>query len=225
VNFVWKCWRDTWSTLAVAMALPCLIVTIFAMDDELYMPATALWPIQVPVTIACLSLGLLLGARMAGRQFGKDVAHFIYTRPQPRAKMLWATWGVCVAELLAATLLTAVFACAAGLLHQHARLSLIADFPYAALLQVITLGVLILSMTFALTVATQREDLGAGMTLVISIAYIVFAAVMTDDYKLNAPMPSQQISSLPMCVSLLLWMAAGAAFVWAAQMVIERREA
>jgi hypothetical protein len=105
--YLWKCWRDTRTVLAVSLlCIGVLFVSIVSKDVVIdhYAPFENLpniFPFALTLQAFPISfVAWLLGSFGVGRDLGERSGSYVFTRPKSRAYFVWCDWGVGMAQLL-----------------------------------------------------------------------------------------------------------------------------
>jgi hypothetical protein len=167
-----------------------------------------------------------LATLCAIQEFTDKTAHFLFTKPRSRTYFVWVSWLVGFAELLGvagASLLVGwrvlahygvgVFAGAASRVaspRNFVDAIVYASFAYA--------------FTFALTAMLRNGLKGLGASLGIMAGMLGVAAGLQIRWKIDLPLPPQQIGHLPVAWSECVWIIVALFFVCVAQLVVERAE-
>jgi len=103
--YLWKCWRDTRTVLAVSLlCIGVLFVSIVGKDVVLEAPFEKLSNIlPFALTIQAFPVSFvawLLGSFGVGRDLGERSGSYVFTRPRRRAYFVWCDWGVGMVQLV-----------------------------------------------------------------------------------------------------------------------------
>ncbi len=236
--YLWKCWRDTRSTFYVLVGA-ILAVGAFAgyvaWDPFGWIAAKAqdlreLWEgsAGVFVTMAMQLVpvaGFVLGALGVGTEFEKGTADFLLTRPRSRRYLLWTSWGLGAAQVVALVLgsviLRLVLANSPGAEDPGAFLR-----PVAILA---TLALLFYSVTYMMTTLARNSRHGTGLGLAAFSGYTGLYMWLRFWYDIHIPVPWNLLPALRSgevfsIVPIAGWLTVAAAFMLIAQFRFERQE-
>jgi hypothetical protein len=228
--YLWKCWRDTRGFFFIFLIIASAIMPVAAAVTEgthlMADPGTIALSTMLPTMLLILNGAALgLGAIGAIHEFSENTAHFLFTKPRSRAYFVWIGWAVGGVELLVVGLVNlSVGWLTLSHYSQHPHSQLFGPLKAQRFVDVFVYCFLVYSLTYAFTAVLRNglKGLGASMGIMFGIPGI--AAAIRVRWKFKVPVPVELIGSLPMAVSILVWISIGLLLVLAAQLVIERAE-
>jgi ABC-type transport system involved in multi-copper enzyme maturation permease subunit len=171
-------------------------------------------------------LALGLGAICAVNEFGDKTAHFLFTKPRPRAYFVWIGWLVGCTELVVIGII--------NLLSGWLTLSRYSHHPFQsgiflsvgaeALVGIFVYCIFVYSLTYALTAVLRSGLKGIGASMGFTIGIQAIAAVFRVRWNINLPIPPAPIGNSPLFVSTTVWILIALLLVYACQRAIERAE-
>ena len=229
--YFWKCWRDTRSLFVIIVIIAAVIMPVAAVVSV----GTKL--LEEFGTSAFLStfglLGMLtalaLGTFIASEEFADKTVQFLFTKPRSRAYFIWAGWAIGGVELF----LIATVNLSAGWLtlshygnpfHSTLFGSTTVREIVSSILSSLILILFVYCLTFALTVLLRNglKGLGASMAIIFGLPF--FAVAIRWRWKVEVPIPTNHIGTLPVIISNGIWILLAISFVIAGQLVVERTE-
>ncbi len=229
--YAWKCWRDTRWFFVVFLGIAALPMplTAFASHGGTAILDAGSLAFQNSFVMLVSAVAYALATICAIQEFTDKTAHFLFTKPRSRGYFVWVSWAVGFTELLifaAVNLLVgwrvlahygvSAFTNATGQSwsavspRNFAEGAVYACFAYA--------------LTFALAAILRNGLWGLGASLGLMAGMIGVAAGIQMRWKIDLPLPPQQIGHLPLAFSECIWLTLALLFIFAAQMVIERVE-
>jgi hypothetical protein len=224
--YAWKCWRDTrffFLTFLIIAAAAMPVAAAVSTGTHLIKQFGTM-AFQATFGMLVTIVAFALGAITAIQEFTEKTAHFLFTKPRSRAYFVWVSWAIGCAEftaIAAMNFLSGWLTLARyGLFQSHLFGSIRGDQIAEAVIQ----GFFVYALTYALTAILRNglKGLGASLLIMTGLNGVVIAADIR--WRVHLPMPSQQIGSLPMAASALVWTVIALLFILGAQMVIERVE-
>jgi hypothetical protein len=228
--YFWKCWRDTRGFFLAFLMIAALVMPVAAVVcvGTGLLRDFGIEAFRSTFLIITVAVALSLGAICASQEFAEKTAHFLFTKPRPRAYFVWTSWGVGCAELLAIALVNLLAGWATlshyGVNPFHFR-SVIGGSVTAQLVGGATVQSLyVYSLTYSLTAVLRNglRGLGASMAVVFGLPF--FAIAIRWRWKINIPIPPLPIEDLSLMASSLVWILVALLFVLATQLVVERTE-
>jgi hypothetical protein len=226
--YVWKCWRETRGFFVIAVVIAAAMMPVAAVVTkgtglvQEFGPSAVLSNFALLGAIAALGMGVL-GAL---EKFSDRTAHFLFTKPRSRGYFVWAGWAVGCVELFVIVLV--------NLLTGWVTLSHYSKNPFhSALFGSITAPQIVenlifffytYSLTYSLTAVLRNGLKGLGASMAIVLGFPLFEIAIRWRWKINLPIPTDRIGTLPMGVSEFVWIIVALCFVLAGQVVVERAE-
>ncbi|MFZ0211221.1 MAG: hypothetical protein WAL55_00790 [Candidatus Acidiferrales bacterium] len=225
--YVWKCWRDTRWFFFVFLGIAALPMPMAALTSRgtVIVDAGSLAFQSTFVTIVTAA-AYALATLCAIQEFTDKTAHFLFTKPRSRAYFVWISWLVGSAELLGVAgvnLLVGWWVLAHYGVSAFTRAAAHGVSP-RTFVEAIVYASFAYAFTFALTVMLRNGLKGLGASLGIMAGMVGVAAGLQMRWKIDLPLPPQQIGHLPIALSECLWVILTLLFVCAAQVVVERAE-
>ena len=226
--YFWKCWRDTRSFFVVFLIIAAIVMPVAAVVSlgshlvEDFGPSAFLDTFG----LILMAVALGLGAIGASHEFAENTAHFLFTKPRSRAYFVWVGWAVGFAELLAVAAIN-FFAGWATLSHygkNPLHSTVFGPIKTEQMGGILIYGLYIYCLTYALTTVLRNglRGLAASMAIVVGVPY--FAIAVRWRWKINMPIPTDAMGSLPLAVSNIIWILVAMLLVLSAQFIVERTE-
>ncbi len=235
--YIWKCWRDSRGAFLVFLILICvwglagtaILANIGGWTSRRATPV--IWYefahilIATQVVFAFFS-AFALGASTLGDDHAKGALPFLLTRPRSRASMCWQSWlvGAVALEILVLIAL-GWFRFTPG----FARFPRHPDSPVysdrALLMILITL--FLYSLTFFFTLLLKNGRYGAGMVLLLVIAYMTVGILLTVSFDFGLPYvpgPRPRAFQGPLWPEISIWLSASFLLATGSQLVFARQE-
>jgi len=226
--YFWKCWRDTRSFALAFLVIGAAAIPITAavgVGTSLVQGfgTTVFLPTFI-ILLFVVALGL--GTIGAIQEFTDKTAHFLFTKPRPRAYFVWAGWAVGCIELLTIALVNLL---AGWLTLAHYSQSPVRSVLFSSIKKQDIVGILIYTLfiyclTYSLTAVLRNGLKGLGASMGITIGFQVIAAAIRVRWNIDVPLPPLPIGSLPIMISNVVWILVALLFVLGAQIVVERAE-
>ncbi len=252
--YFWKCWRDTRSIFLVLLGGVLAIGALGAyvaldpfgwvggqpplkgLPDAMH--KRAVWEVTASALLATLLgtvplAGFLLGALGVGMEFEKGTADFLLTRPRSRRYLLWVSWAVGAAEMVALVLVTHLV--------QFLRVGRHPLSPSGRFLWSFVsfsiLALVLYSLTCLMTTLSRNSRHGLSLGVAIFTAYTGLGVWLLLWYDIRIPnvwdmvfsSSRREVMSAGFGADMLPlawfgWLAVSLAFVWIAQWRFERAE-
>jgi hypothetical protein len=170
--------------------------------------------------------GFVLGARGVGLEFEKGTADFLLTRPRSRRSLLWTSWAVGAAQMLAVVL---VGLCLQPLRTTGMRRIETLDDAVRHLAAFGTVALLVYSLTYAMTTLARHSRNGTGLALLALSAYGGLVVWLRFWYDMRLPIfldmyqPSYRASP-SFLLAVAGWLTVGLALMLLAQWRFQRAE-
>jgi len=229
--FVWKCWRDTRGFFVVFLAIAALPMPMaaFAMINRGAAildagPAAFQQTFVMVVTAAAYALATIC----AIQEFTDKTAHFLFTKPRSRGYFVWTSWIVGFTELV---MVAAVNLLVGWGVLAHYGAKAFSDGPQKwnlvspqKFIEAAAYACFAYALTFALAAILRSGLKGLGASLGLLAGVVGVSAALQMRWRINLPLPPEQIGHLPLALSECAWMVLALLFVLAAQLVVERAE-
>ena len=176
--YLWKCWRDTSSAFLVFLGAWLAVGAWGAYVHFDPFGWIAVKPDASQVNWRMLSggmvssligltpfTGLVLGALGVGMEFEKGTAAFLLTRPRARRRLLWTSWSLGAAQMIALLFLSF----AVNWLARSPSGARVSARNFASMSVV---GLVIYSLTYLMTTLTRNSRYGTGLSLLVFTAYM-----------------------------------------------------
>jgi ABC-type transport system involved in multi-copper enzyme maturation permease subunit len=239
--YLWKCWQDTRGTFLTVLG--ALLATgafiAYVAFDPLGWIAAKPFDLQLKwqfaaETLQGLSLGVLpvsglvLGALGVGTEFERRTADFLLTRPRSRRYVLWVSWGMGAAQMVALVLVNNLLRLARVGSGRY-RVDSLGDFffPVAALS---TLALVYYSLAYLMTTLARNGRNGIGLALAVMAGYTTLFLILREWYDTQIPFFVQLFArtfrpNADFPLSMVAgWLAVCLAMAVAAQFRFERAE-
>jgi ABC-type transport system involved in multi-copper enzyme maturation permease subunit len=223
--YLWKCWRDTRLSFLIylTISVAATVLWLFGTSSRARPIAIEAWPTEnlwflfvigamVFGAIFAGAIGITLGSRNIGTDLATGSAEFLLTRPRSRRYLVWASWGVGIAEILALIGITALVALAAlyfqggsvwrdisvvaSAMPQDRSSAMRSDLP-RLLLAAVRVPLLVASivlttavlygLTYLLTVLTRSGQRAIAYSLAIVLVYSMVGSASTRWMGISLP--------------------------------------
>ena len=226
--YVWKCWRDTRWFFFVFLGIAALPMPMMALASRSGADIVDAGSIgfQNEFVAIVTAVAYALATLCAIQEFTDKTAHFLFTKPRSRSYFVWVSWLVGFAELLG---VAGVNLLIGWRVLAHYGVSILAGAARRAVsprefVEAIVYASFAYAFTFALTVTLRNGLKGLGASLGIMAGMLGVAAALQLRWKIDLPLPPQQIGHLSIAVSECVWIILTLLFVCLAQFVVERAE-
>jgi hypothetical protein len=229
--YLWKCWRDTRSFLVVFQAIAVLPMpmTAFANHGGTAILDAGSIAFQNTFAMVVTAVAYALATICAIQEFTDKTAHFLFTKPRSRGYFVWTSWIVGFTELLivgAVNLfvgwrMLAHYGVSAFSNAGPQRWNLVSPQKF---IEAAVYARFAYALTFALAGILRSGLKGLGASLGIMAGMAGVAVGLQIRWKIDLPLPPQQIGHLPLALSECAWIMLALLFVLAAQLVVERAE-
>jgi hypothetical protein len=229
--YFWKCWRDTRSLFVILLIIATVIMPVAAWVSVGTKLVEEFGTSAFLSTFGLLGMGaaLGLGALMASEEFADKTVQFLFSKPRSRRYFLWAAWAVGYAELLLIAMVNLLVGWVT-LSHYgnpfHSTLfgSIAAREIVGSIVGSLILFLYAYCLTYALTTFLRSglKGLGASMAIIFGLPFLSIAVRWR--WKIDLPIPTNHIGSLPSSLSNGVWILIALLFVFGAQFVVERTE-
>lgn len=241
--YLWKCWRDTRSTFLFILGgiLANSALGLFVAYDPFgWIAAKAEWPRTLwTTTTQALMLtmvgltpvaGFVLGALGVGTEFERRTAEFLFTRPRSRRSLLWTSWALGAAQMVALVIVSIAMV-------WIARLKGAAVSSGRAVVGMCIVALVIYSVTYLMTTLSRSSRYGLSLGMLIFTAYTGLDVWLQLWYEIKIPnmwdmvfssgrrevMSAGFAGDLPV-PAWFGWLAVCLIFTFAAQLAFERQE-
>ena len=229
--YLWKCWRDTRWFFLVFLAIAALPMPMAAFASRFGTAIRDAGPLgfQNTFTMVVTAVAYALATICAIQEFTDKTAHFLFTKPRSRAYFVWVSFVVGFMELLA---VGAVNLLVGWRLLAHYSVSAFSDagpqrwnlVSPQNFIKTAVYACFAYALTFALAVIFRNGLKGLGASLGLLAGIVGVQAALQMRWKIDLPIPPQQIGHLPLALSECAWIVLALLFVLAAQLVVERAE-
>ena len=177
------------------------------------------------VTAAAYALATIC----AIQEFTDKTAHFLFTKPRSRGYFVWTSWIGGFTELL---IVAAVNLFVGWRVLAHYGVSAFSDagpqrwnlVSPQKFIEAAVYACFAYALTFALAAILRSGLKGLGASLGLLAGMVGVSVGLQMRWKIDLPLPPQQIGHLPLALSECAWMMLALLFVLAAQLVVERAE-
>lgn len=227
--YLWKCWRDTRWFFCVFLGIAVLPMplTAFANHGGTAILDAGRLAFQNTFAMIVTAVAYALATICAIQEFTDKTAHFLFTKPRSRAYFVWASWMVGFAELL---IVAAVNLLVGWRVLAYYGVSAFTDTQVRALVspqqfvEAAVYACFAYALTFTLAAILRNGLKGLGASLGLLAGMVGIADALHMRWKIDLPLPPQQIGHLPVALSECVWVIVALLFVWLAQTVVERAE-
>jgi len=227
--YLWKCWRDTRWFFVVFLAIAALPMPMAAIATRMPIPDAGPMAFQNTFAMVITAVAYALATICAIQEFTDKTAHFLFTKPRSRAYFVWTSWIVGFAELL---MVAAVNLFVGWRVLAHYGVSAFSDAGPQSwnlvspqnFVKAAVYACFAYALTFALAVILRNGLKGLGASFGLLAGMVGVAAGLQMRWKIDLPLPSQQIGHLPFALSECAWIVLALLFVLAAHLVVERAE-
>jgi hypothetical protein len=226
--YFWKCWRDTRAFFMVFLIIAAIVMPVAAVVSlgthlvEDFGPSAFLDTFGLILMVVALGLGAI----GASHEFAENTAHFLFTKPRPRAYFVWVGWAVGFAELLAVAAVN--FLAGWATLSHYGKnplhSSVFGSIKTEQMGGILIYGLYIYCLTYSLTSVLRNGLKGVGASLAIVVGLPYFAIAIRWRWHIDLPLPPDTIGNLPVAISSSIWILVAMLLVLAAQLVVERAE-
>lgn len=192
-GYLWKCWRDSRSAflfVLTAMLANSALGLYAAYDPFGWIAAKEEWPRTLWLTttqalmLTMVGLvpvaGFVLGAVGVGTEFERRTADFLLTRPRSRRSMLWISWALGAAQMVALVILSILLVRITG--HQGAAVKNI-----RGMVGMCIVALVIYSVTYLMTTLSRSSRHGLSLGLLAFIAYTGLGVWLQLWYEIKIP--------------------------------------
>ena len=231
--YVWKCWRDTRRFFVFFLAIAALPMPMAAFASRFGTAIRDAGPLAFQNTFMMVvtAVAYALATICAIQEFTDKTAHFLFTKPRSRSYFVWMSWLVGFTELLTVAAVNLFIGWRvlahfgvrafsdAGPQTQDWNLVSPQKFVEAAVFACFAY-----TLTFALAAILRSGLKGLGASLGLLTGTVGVSAELQMRWRINLPLPPQQIGHLSVALSECAWVMLALLFVLAAQLVVERAE-
>lgn len=243
--YFWKCWRESRTQFIVGIVVfvaLCILFTYPAAkigtpdNVRTGVPPTAAeaWSLAPRFTLGgwgvLLSLvwGVVLGSAGVGKEFDKQTADFLLTRPRRRRYWVWVGWPAGLAELTVIVLAAVGTTCAVlvFLTRQFYSWRLLATIPALTVGGAVAYG-----LAYLMTLVTRSSRRGLSYAFGILVIASLLPGMTRFFWKIHLPSlwefmdttcewAGGHANSFPLG-GLILWLVVALVFLLAAQAIVE----
>lgn len=246
--YFWKCWRESRTQFIIGLVVFVALCILFTYPAARIgtpdlmrrgvRPTTGeAWSLAPQFALGgwgvLLSLvwGLVLGSVGVGKEFDKQTADFLLTRPRRRRYWVWVGWPAGLAELIGIVLAAVGATCAVlvFLTRQFYSWRLFAAIPGLAIGGAVAYG-----LTYFMTLVTRSSRRGLSYAVGILLIAILLPGTVGFFWKIHLPSlwefmettcqwAGEHANSFPFG-GLILWALVALVFLLAAQTVVEHAD-
>ena len=233
--YLWKCWNDTRSTF---LALVGAWLAVGAWGAYVHFDpfgwiaakpdaAQVNWRMSGGMVAMLIGLtpltGFVLGALGVGTEFEKRTAEFLLTRPRARRRLLWTSWSLGAAQMIALVALSLAVnwlaRSASGFGARQVSARMFAGMSVLALV--------IYSVTYLMTTLARNSRHGTGLALAAFTGYSGLYLWLRFWYQIVIPFIREDMfraGRADAALPLLGWMTVCLALMLVAQFRLDRAE-
>jgi hypothetical protein len=229
--YLWKCWHDTRWFFVVFLGIAALPMPMAAFASHGGTAILDAGPLAFQNTFMMVvtAVAYALATICAIQEFTDKTVHFLFTKPRSRAYFVWTSWIVGFVEWL---ILATVNLLVGWRVLAHYGVSAFSDaYPQRwnlvspqKFIEAAVYAFFAYALTFALAAILRSGLKGLGASLGLLAGMVGIAVGLQMRWKIDLPLPPQEIGHLPVALSECVWIAMALLFVCAAQLVVERAE-
>jgi hypothetical protein len=229
--YLWKCWRDTRWFFVVFLAIAALPMPMAAFASRFGTVIRDAGPLAFQNTFVMVvtAVAYALATICAIQEFTDKTAYFLFTKPRSRGYFVWTSWIVGFTELL---IVAAVNLFVGWRVLAHYGVSAFSDagpqrwnlVSPQKFIEAAVYACFAYALTFALAAILRSGLKGLGASLGVLAGMVGVSVALQMRWKIDLPVPPQQIGHLPLALSECAWLIIALLFVSVAQLVVERAE-